>query len=84
MSLLILNNVSDIRLRAVLHDSSMTPTGDYESIVVTLLDANGEEIMAIHLNPAYGKSEMKVDWESTTDMRRTKEEAEALAYDPPF
>ena len=84
MTFIVLNNVSDIRLKAVWHNSSMTPTGDYESIVMTLLDAKGDEVAAIHINPSYGKTEMKVDWESTIDMRRTKEEEKALAYDPPF
>jgi hypothetical protein len=84
MTFIVLNNVSDIRLKAVWHNSSVTPTGDYESIIVTMLDAKGDEIASVHINPTYGKSEMKVDWESTIDMRRTKEETEALAYVPPF
>ena len=84
MAFIVLNNVSGIRLKAVMHDSSFTPTGDYESIIVTLLDDKGDEVACVHVNPTYGKSEMKVDWESTIDMRRTKEETEALAYVPPF
>lgn len=84
MTFIVFNNVCDIRLKAVLHNSSITPTGDYESIIVTLLDDKGDEVATVHVNPTYGKSEMKVDWESTIDMRRTKEETEALAYVPPF
>ena len=84
MTFMVINNVSDIRLRSVMFDSSVTKTGDYESIVVVLLDDMGNEVAAIHINPSYGKSEIKVDWESTIDNRRTKEEEVALAYMPPF
>jgi hypothetical protein len=84
MTFMVMTNVSDIRLRSVMFDSSVTKTGDYESIVVTLLDDKGDEVACIHINPSYGKSEIKVDWESTIDNRRTREEEAALAYMPPF